>query len=211
MGISCVHIGLPVGLCARVCVHVYTCMSESICVLTYMHANHLWLYELTREHMRMHVNVCMNELCSNVITWQSEDPSPSLSDAKHVFLCPTCSVNGENSNWYFCLTLRSAKRSVCVRCFNWIKKRCATESQILRSKNVPAEWKWKLGIVISFVYVAADKPAGGEGGRGKKTGYRNNTFMCISSFHPKNLEAHFGVFYPVFPCISNLSLIIWGK
>lgn len=154
-------------MCSCVC-NVYTCMSESICVLMCMHANHLWLYELTREHMWMHVNVCMNELRSNVSTWQSEDPSPNLSDAKRVFLCSTCSGNGENSNWYFCLTLRSAKLSVCAHCFNRIKKRCTTASQILRSKNLPGEWKWKLGIVISFVCVAADKPAGGERGKGNR-------------------------------------------
>lgn len=59
--------------------------------------------------------------------------------------------------------------------------------------------------MISLMYVAADKPAGEEGA--KKTCYRNNTFMYISSFYQKNLEAHFGVFYPIFPRISEVKYI----
>lgn len=193
--------GTPVSLCGR----VYTQEGASACMCTCV-----WVVcGCVCSRVRMAMRVCMNELYVSVSRRQSRASRPHSSETKHAFLRYTFSIRKGNSHWYFFLTLSSAE-IFCVHCFNWIKKRCVPESSILRSKSLPGKWKWKgLGVVISFMYETADRPGGGEGGETKHV--TEIILSCIDHLSSKNLKAHLGIFYPIFPYISeaySISLLI---
>ena len=100
---------------------------------------YVWLYLFT--HMCMCDCMCVCTYAIHMCEWQSQDSSPDLSDVKDAFSYYIFKIKKkENSNWYFCLTLRSAEFS-CVHCLNWIKQRYTTMSSIYRSKSLPGKWK----------------------------------------------------------------------
>lgn len=84
------------------------------------------------------------------------------------------------------------------------------ESSICRSKSLPGKWKSNgLGVVISLMCVAADRPGGGGRWR-KKSHNRKNTFRNISSFH-QEISEHILVFSTQFSHASASISFVWGK
>lgn len=122
-----VEVGLKPSLLApnwcmsgNVCVRVYLCVTScSQCVRVWMHVCMHKLYICVRGKARIQVQIC-------------------LMHSYTVF----SQLKNENSNGYFCLTLRSAEFS-CVHCLNWIKQRYNTQSSIYTSESLPGKWKWR--------------------------------------------------------------------
>ena len=96
-----------------ICSHMYACVNACVCV-------HM-LYICVSGKARIQVQIClMQRMHSHTIVSKFKKK--------------------ENSNWYFCLTLRSAEFS-CVHCLSWIKERYTTKSSIYRSRSLPGKWK----------------------------------------------------------------------
>lgn len=74
-------------------------------------------------------------------------------------------------------------------------------SSIDRFKGFSGKWTSEgLGVVTSFMYVAADRPGGGEGRRGE----HSTEIIPLCIYHPFIKKSHFGIFYPAFTCVSEV-------